>query len=228
MPAVILQPGEHFVELGEVRVPEWVVDLDSFLRWCDSDEFPEEGRIDYLKGEVWIDMSTEQVFTHNQAKTEFTIVVGSLVKRKKLGRYFTDGLRLSNLDADIAVVPDGSFVSNETMREANIKLVEGKEDGYTSIEGAPDMVLEIVSDSSVHKDTKRLLRDYWDAGIKEYWLEDVRGERLLFNIFRHTPKGYVAVRARGGWLKSQVFDKSFRLTRDEDEFGNPDYTLEVR
>ena len=222
MPAVICQFDE------EVRVPEWVVDLQSFRRWADTDEFPEEGRIDYLKGEVWIDMSKEQLFSHNQCKTEFTVVLGGLVKAGKQGRYFTDGMRLSNIVADLSAVPDGTFISADTMREAEIKLVEGAKGGYTEIEGIPDMVLEIVSDSSVRKDTRRLLEAYWEAGIKEYWLVDVRGERLDFTLYRHAPKGYVASRKKDGWLKSQVFGKAFRLTRLEDEFGNPEYTLERR
>ena len=48
------------------------------------------------------------------------------------------------------------------------------------------------------------------------------------STFTATPKGYVVARKKAEWLKSQVFGKSFRLTRQEDEFGNPEYTLEVR
>lgn len=44
-----------------VSIPTWVVDLESFRRWCDADDFPEHGRVWYLKGEVWIDMSKERV-----------------------------------------------------------------------------------------------------------------------------------------------------------------------
>jgi Uma2 family endonuclease len=222
MPAVIWQLDE------EVRVPEWVVDLDSFRRWTDTKEFPEGVRIDYLKGEVWIDLSKEQIFSHNQCKTMFTGGLWNMVNTGKLRRYFTDGVRLSNIVADVSAVPDGTFISTETMREAEIKLVEGAKGGYTEIEGVPDMVLEIVSDSSVKKDNQRLLEAYWEAGITEYWLVDVRGERLDFTIYRHAPKGYVASRKKQGWLNSQVFARSIRLTRQEDEFGNPEYTLEVR
>ena len=90
------------------------------------------------------------------------------------------------------------------------------------------MVLEVVSDSSVDKDTV-LLRDlYWQAGIAEYWLVDARGERLSFDILRHTSKGYTAVRRQSGWLKSSVFNKSFRLTRRFDKQDNPEYTLALR
>jgi Uma2 family endonuclease len=173
-------------------------------------------------------MSREQVFSHAHVKTEFTIVFGGLVKAEKLGRYFTDGLRLTDLDADISVLPDGTFISWETMREGNIKLIEGARGGYVEIEGVPDLVLEILSDSSVKKDTLKLLRLYWEAGIPEYWLIDVRGDRLTFELYRHTMKRYVKTRKQDGWVKSAVLGKSFRLTRADDPFGNPEYTLAVR
>src|SRR5256885_8764701 len=50
------------------------------------------------------------------------------------------------------------------------------EEGYLELEGTPDMVLEVVSESSVQKDTKRLRQLYWQAGIREYWLVDARRE----------------------------------------------------
>jgi len=228
MAAVVLQGGERFYHEVEVSVPEWVVDLESFRRWHNSDDFPKTGRIDYIQGAVWVDMSMEQVFTHVLAKTEFTVVLGGMVKAAKLGLYLTDGLRLSNDGAELSSEPDGTFISNECMDEGNIQLIEARGEGYTEIEGVPDMVLEIISNSSVKKDTKLLFNAYWETGIKEYWLVDVRGERLSFDIFRYTAKGFIATRKQGGWLKSHVFGKSFRLTRGEDRFGNPEYTLDAR
>ena len=48
---------------SEVRVPGWVVDLESFRRWTDDDAFPEFGRFSYLNGEVWEDLSNNWVRT---------------------------------------------------------------------------------------------------------------------------------------------------------------------
>ena len=228
MPAIVLQGGERYYQEADVNIPAWVVDLASFRRWYHSGDFPEEGRIDYIQGSVWVDMSMEQVFSHVQVKTAITSALFSVAEADDLGLYLNDGLRLSNVGADLSAEPDGTFISNESMEDANIQLIEGKDEGYTEVEGIPDMVLEIVSDSSVKKDTKRLLRAYWYAGIKEYWLVDVRGERLDFTVFRHAPKGYAAARKKDGWLKSQVFGKSFRLMRRQDRFGHPRFTLEVR
>jgi Uma2 family endonuclease len=213
---------------GQVHIPNWVVDLQSFRRWADSDEFPQTGRIGYLKGEVWVDMSKEQVFTHVDLKGEFTEVLRRVVKAERLGRYFPDGLLLVNVLADIAWKPDGTFISMETLRSGRVQLVAGKKQGYVELEGPPDMVLEVVSDSSVHKDTVALREAYAEVGIREYWLVDARREPLRFDILRLTPKGYVATRKQGGWLKSAVFGKSFQLTQQTDPLGYPEYTLAVR
>lgn len=215
------------IESDQVSVPEWVTDLDSFRRWADSEDFPETGRICYLNGEVWVDMSKEQLFTHVDVKTEIVGVLRPLVKTARIGRLLGDGVFLSNVDADIAVKPDALFVSHAALQD-RVRLLEGKKGGYVEMEGSPDMVLEVVSDSSVRKDTHQLRQDYWTADIREYWLVDARKEPLVFDILRHTPKGYRATPKKDGWMKSNVFGKSFRLTQQMSENGDPEFTLEVR
>jgi Uma2 family endonuclease len=172
-------------------------------------------------------MSKEQIFTHNQVKGEIAIVLGSLAKIDRLGRFFPDGVLLSNVSADLASQPDGTFVSNEAFRAGRVQLVEGVEEGYVELEGTPDMLLEVVSPSSVEKDTVELRDLYWRAGIREHWLVDARGPRLAFDILYHSAKGYLATRKQGGWLKSAVFQRSFKLTHHADHLGHPDYQLEV-
>ncbi len=216
------------VDEKEVHIPAWVVDLESFRRWADADEFPDTGRIWYLKGEVWVDMSKEQVFSHIEVKGEFTMTIKRLLKSGRLGRYFSDGLFLTNIAADLAGKPDGTFVSTESLQTGRVRLVEGVEGGYVELEGTPDMVLEVISRGSVNKDTVVLHQAYWEAGIREYWLVDARKEPLRFDILRHTPKGYVATRKQAGWIKSAVFGKSFRLTQQTGADGYPEYTLAVR
>jgi Uma2 family endonuclease len=168
------------------------------------------------------------VLSHNQAKNEFAFVLTGIVKARKLGRYVPDGMLVSNIEANLTSQPDGAFISKRSLRLGRVRFVEGAQEGYLELEGAPDMVLEIISKSSVRKDTDTLHELYWRAGIREYWLVDARGERLEFNILRHGPKGYITTRKEAGWIKSAVFGKSFRLTRRTDEFGHPEYTLAVR
>jgi Uma2 family endonuclease len=210
-----------------VSVPVWVQDLNSFRRWAHSDEFPETGQICYLNGEVLVDMSKEQ-FKHNQVKGEFGSVLMPPPKRTRSGRFFPDGYLLTNFTANLSTNPDGMFVSMESLKTKRVCLVQGSEEGFTELQGSPDMVLEIVSPSSVHKDTVVLLDLYWQAGVEEYWLVDVRGERPRFDILRRGVTRFVAARKQGGWVKSNVLRKSFRLVQQADELGHPEYTLQMR
>ncbi len=217
----------HF-ETDVVQIPLWVSDLASFRRWMDSDESPEKATVTYLAGEVRVDMSKEQIYSHNRVKNEFARVLESLARKKRLGEYFGDGIFISNVEADLSSKPDGTFVSRETFNSNGVQLVEGSQEGHVELEGTPDMVLEVVSSSSVNKDCEWLRDLYWKAGIAEYWLVDVRGDRLDFDILRRTNRGYSVTRKSVGWMKSSVFGQSFRLTRRINELGHPEFTLRVR
>jgi Uma2 family endonuclease len=171
----------------------------------------------------------EQLFTHNQVRTEVTIVLGSLIKRAALGYFFSDRSSLSNREADLFTEPDGCFVSFAALEEGRVQLVEGAIEGHNELVGSPDLVLEVVSTSSVRKDTQTLRDLYWRAGIAEYWLVDARQAPLRFDILRGGQRGFTASRRQAdGWVRSHVLRKSFRLTQAIDPFGNPQFTLEVR
>jgi Uma2 family endonuclease len=224
MPTVNVFSGEK----DRVSVPDWVLDLESFRRWLDSDELPEKARISYLQGEVWLDMSKEQVYTHLLVKHEFTFTLTGLVKAANLGVIYPDGLLLVNIIANLSGNPDATFVSHETMRAERVRPIERFDGGCLELEGTPDMVLEVVSDSSVQKDRVILRQAYWEAGIPEYWLVDVRKDPLKFDILRHTPKGYSVSRKQNGWVKSAIFGRAFRLIRVPSTPEQPQFKLEVR
>jgi Uma2 family endonuclease len=211
-----------------VEVPSWVSDLEAFRRWTDDDAFPETGQISFLKGDVWVDMSKEQLFDHNQVKTEFTRVLAGMVRTIQAGRYFSDGAFVSNVDADVSNQPDGVFLSLKSLQQGLVRVVEGRGHGHVELEGAPDMVLEVVSDGSVEKDTVLLRQAYAEAGIREYWLVDARRDQLRFDILRLSERGYVTVRKRAGWVRSEVFGRWFRLTEQAGSDGFPQFTLEVQ
>jgi Uma2 family endonuclease len=212
-----------------LSVPKWVTNLGAFRRWLDTDDLPEHTRAWFLRGEVWIDMSKEQLYTHADLKAEITGVLRTLAKADKLGRCFPDGVLLTNRKADLSGNPDAVFVSFESLNAKRVTLVEGKEGGFVELLGTPDMVLEVVSDSSERKDNQTLFEAYYDAGIAEYWLVDARGSEIEFHVYKRGAKRYSVVKKQpGGWVKSPVFGKSFRLARGTDATGNPEFTLEVK
>jgi Uma2 family endonuclease len=213
----------------KVRIPPDVTDLDSFSRWALSGKFPQRGHVSYLRGQIWVDVSMEELYSHNQVKGEINRALMQLVKSSKAGRYLPDGMLLRNAQADLSTEPDGMFVSYEALRSGRVLRTEGKSPGVFQLEGAPEMVLEVVSATSVEKDRVELRELYWKAGILEYWLVDARKAAPQFDLLRRASKGYVATRPKsGGWRHSVVFDRSFRLVQRPDPLGDPQPTLEAR
>lgn len=214
---------------GEVEIPASVTDLESFRRWAWSGHYPEHGWVSFLNGELWVDMSMEELLFHNQVKGQFAFRIMSILEGESMGRFVHDRMLLTHPGAGLSTEPDGLFYFWDTLRERRIRLVpRPKKKGYMELEGTPDMVLEVVSDSSVKKDTEILPDLYWRAGIQEYWLVDARGAKPRFDILKHTAKGYQATRMKSNWLKSTIFGRSFRLSQKNDPLGHPDFILEVR
>jgi Uma2 family endonuclease len=215
-------------DVAEVEIPSWVTDLDSFCRWLGQPNFPEKIPVWWLRGKVWVNMSREQLFSHNRVRTAITASLWELAEKNELGVLWGDGAFLVSTLGNIAGNPDALFASHESLTTGEVSLTEGTDDGFLEIHGTPEMVLEVISRSSVKKDTKVLFEGYWEAGIAEYWLVDARKPPLRFDIWRHTDEGYVAARKRDGWAKSSVFGKSFRLIASTDRSGLPTYRLESR
>jgi Putative restriction endonuclease len=121
------------------------------------------------------------------------------------------------------------FVSHAAFADGRVTQMAGKESGLVELEGTPDVVVEVVSDSSEKKDNQTLFEAYYEAGILEYWLVDARGEEIEFHIYyKRGSKRYTATKPQSVWVKSVAFSKSFRLIRGVDATGNPEFTLEVK
>jgi Uma2 family endonuclease len=198
-----------------------------FRAWATSGDFPEQGRISYLGGEVWIDMSPEIIETHTLIKSEVGYRIVGLNRKEKRGLFLGDRVLLTNEDVGLSTEADSAFVTWETLRSGRLELVprRGHPGQSREVRGTPDWVLEILSDSSVVKDTQRLRDLYFRAGIPEYWLIDARAEQLVFQVLVPGPDGYVDSPHRGQWHVSSVFDRRFRLERQRGPLGIWEYTL---
>ncbi|MBC8132145.1 MAG: Uma2 family endonuclease [Deltaproteobacteria bacterium] len=220
MTVVVIQQEQE-----TVQIPEWVTDLSSFRRWATSDEFPERGWYAHLDGQLWVDPSMERL-GHNQIKTKIGAVLSMLADQAPGSRFLGDRMLLTNLVAGISTEPDGMFLSATTLRAQRARLRQG--DDSLEVVGTPDMVLEVVSPSSVKKDTVILRNLYWRAGVREYWLAEPGREDVSFDILRRGAVGYLTVRKHARWVKSSLFNRSFRLTRTHGDDAGPAYTFSVR
>jgi Uma2 family endonuclease len=207
-------------------------DLGGFRRWALSERFPESGRIDYIAGQIEVDMSPEDLHTHGTPKVELVRVLANHVRRRDLGELYTDRARISCPAADLSVEPDIVFVSHEAFENGRVRLVAksgGQADRYAEMEGAPDLIVEIISESSVRKDTERLPAAYWQAGVPEYWLVDARKEALVFRIQHRGRSEYEPVRIDdNGFQYSGVLECWYCLERTRNRYGRLQYALEEK
>jgi Uma2 family endonuclease len=139
------------------------------------------------------------------------------VADEDLGAVFVDRARVSHLGARLSVEPDVTVVLWASLAAGRVKEIaaaSGKPGRYVELEGAPDLVVEIISDSSARKDRERLPRLYAAAGVPELWLVDAREDALRFEIFALEESGYRAAEPDAeGWLRSPLLARRFRLLR---------------
>jgi len=212
-----------------LHIPAAAHDLAGFREWACSDDFPERGRIDFLAGELEVDMSPEELDTHGSVKTEIATVLQLLVGRRGLGSVYVDRGRVSSPGANLSVEPDVVVVFWDTLERGRVRKVPSKKrpDRFMELEGSPDLVVEIVSEGSVRKDLVRLPPLYAAAGVPELWLVDARGEEIRFEIRSPGAVGYETMETdRKGWTLSPRLGFRFRLRRCEVRPGCWSYRLE--
>ncbi len=69
---------------------------------------------------------------------------------------------------------------DKTMAQPDVFLVcdQSKNTGRC-IYGAPDMVIEVTSPSTRKRDFGKKLGKYVDAGVREYWIVDVKNQKVI-------------------------------------------------
>ncbi|HMC63724.1 MAG TPA: Uma2 family endonuclease [Gemmataceae bacterium] len=223
-------PVNLLLDSEVVSIPERARTLSGFREWVKSDEFPEKLRATFVDQEIYLDMTKERLGTHAAPKSEVSRVLLNLNRKLSLGKFYLDGVLITNVAAGVSNNPDGAFVTLESIRSGRVRFVPEEDDpsDSTEIEGTPDWLMEILGDSSVQKDTDKLRAAYHRARIPEYWLIDARGDELSFLILWWNKSGYVPAAKHKGWQRSRVFRRLFRLTRTRDKLGLWDYTLHVR
>jgi len=129
-------------------------------------EFPEDGkRHELIDGDHYV--TPAPLTKHQRIVANLHRLLGHVIHEKELGLVFSAPIDvlLSNVDV---VQPDFLFVS-----KARLSIIT-----EANIQGAPDLVVEILSESTRKNDEgiKRLL--YERAQVQEYWIIDPTSESV--------------------------------------------------
>jgi Uma2 family endonuclease len=226
MPITIFAPDARPAIVVQPSARTW----KGYREWALSGDFPEQGHISFVNGEILIDMSPERIDTHSFVKLKVSAVLTLLVESVKNGYVLPDRVLFSNEQARVSTEPDAMFVSRDSLSKGLAKFVPGGTNplGAQEVVGRSDWVLEVVSPSSRKKDKVLLREGYHRAGIPEYWLIDALGDEIDFQMLLRQDKDYAPADAQDGWLASPTFGKSFKLERILHEDGFLEYTLHMK
>ncbi len=207
-------------------VPQSALDHDGYRAWVKSDEYPERLRTTFVAGEVLVEMTPESLEKHGQVKLAMTTALAAFVAARDLGRVYPDRSLVTNEEAGLSCEPDLMFVSWETLEQGRVRFIE-RATGEDDIElvGSPDLVVEVVSDSSVRKDTRLLMNAYFAARVREYWLVDARGVDIRFDILRRGDGRFPDPGGTVGAQTSDVLGGHWELTRSRGRLGLFNYAL---
>lgn len=216
----------------DIEIPDGIGSLSSFRRWALSPEFPESCRIDFVQGRIEIDMSPDEIFSHGTPKVEILRVIANRLLENDFGMVLGDSTRVSSVEAGLSAEPDVVFVSHRRIQSGQVKITPAKKRRRnTGVElvGGVDMVAEILSRGSIKKDTLKLPKAYFAAGVTEFWLVDALGDDFRFQIYGRGRTGFVARRADAkDWMKSAVFSCHVKMTRSQSAHGYDRYRLEFQ
>lgn len=126
--------------------------------------FPEDGnRHELIDGEHFV--APAPSWKHQKASFKLSWLFGEFLDRNPLGHVVYAPFEVVLSKEDV-VQPDLLFISNE-----RFGIVTGK-----NVKGAPDLVIEILSEGTRKIDETRKLRLYERAGVPEYWMFDTARE----------------------------------------------------
>lgn len=140
---------------------------DEYRAWVDEDAHTE-----WVDGEVVVFMPPK---TYHQAVLHFVAaLLGQYVQLLDLGRVLIAPFEVKLRSGRSYREPDVLFVARENLS----RLTEDR------LEGPADLIVEIISADSVHRDRHTKFSEYAEAGIREYWIVDPRPRRQAADFFR--------------------------------------------
>ena len=137
---------------------------------------PEDGnRYEVVDGELYV--TPPPLEPHQRASSMLHFYLMQYVVPRRLGRVYAAPLGVV-LDDDNGVQPDLVYVSRERL---GIVVERG-------LEGAPDLVVEVLSRGTQARDRGIKMRRYAAARIPHYWIVDPRSRAL--EAYRLGERGY--------------------------------------
>jgi Uma2 family endonuclease len=141
---------------------------------------PDDGkRYEIIDGVLY--MANAPDFDHQFTVSELHLQMGLFVKEQKLGLVLTAPFEIHLPGIARPVQPDVLFIAAERQPRPGAKFFEG----------APDLIIEVVSSGSVRLDRTIKFSAYERAEVHEYWLADPRTHFIEVHLLSAETSEYV-------------------------------------
>jgi Uma2 family endonuclease len=159
--------------------------------FADLAQFDETERYEIYDGQL-VSMAPAPDFHHQEISANIHLLLAEFIRPRQLGKliYAPADVVLSD---DNVVQPDLLFVANE-----NAGIVKKQ------VYGAPDLVVEILSPSSLRHDRLNKLDLYARFGVKEYWIVDPANHSLEILVLENKHFTVHSLAADKGTAESKV------------------------
>jgi Uma2 family endonuclease len=149
--------------------------VDTRLTYDDFCLLPEDGkRREIIEGELFVTPSPQT--PHQRAVIRLSARLWQFVDSHKLGEVFGAPFDVVFSEFDV-VEPYLLYISN-----ARANVLTNK-----NVQGAPDLVVEVLSESTARVDRSIKLKLYGKFGVQEYWIIDPQGPSA--EIYRRGQEG---------------------------------------
>ena len=152
-------------------------DIDENGRYTYADYLKWEGlhRYQLINGEAFM-MASPSV-AHQSIVREL-LVQFSIWLRGKPCQVFAAPL-------DVRLFPEEDNSDNTVVQPDLLVVCDNKKLGKGSVNGAPDLVIEIVSPSNTHSQLFHKFQYYLEAKVREYWVVDPEEKKILVHIYEN-------------------------------------------
>jgi Uma2 family endonuclease len=154
------------------------------FNYTDYLTLPEDKRCEILDGDFCVVPAPNT--KHQRISLNLEVALFLHVKSKNLGKVFHAPCDVILSQEDI-VQPDILFIRKE--RQGII--------GEFNIQGAPDLIIEILCQDTREKDIKAKRKIYARFGVQEYWMVDPDAESVEVLVWSEL--GFISVRSYGRW-----------------------------
>ncbi len=144
--------------------------------WEDVLRMPDDGnRYEFIGGRLY--MTPAPSIRHHRTSERLQSALRRVLQSPGRGEVFYAPVLVEFPGTGDRVQPDILFVSNERRRII----------GERQVTGAPDLVVEILSPSTAHRDRGIKLDLYARRGVREYWIVDPEEDAVDVWRFGRTP-----------------------------------------